>query len=172
MAYSCNILLGRITKASGYEGAVTIKLERSFIENIPQMESVFLEIDGRPVPFFIEETVYTGGEILRVKFTDYNTAEKVNEFKGCNVFLTKLGEENDQPGAFMEITGYKVVTESGDVVGHIKEIIQNPGQWLLNIISPENKEILIPLHEDLIISLDDSNKVLVMSIPEGLTGIN
>ena len=53
MAYKNDILLGRITKVSGYEGAVTVKLEKIFTENIPQMESVFLEIEGRPVPFFI-----------------------------------------------------------------------------------------------------------------------
>ena len=53
MNYRCNILLGRVTKTSGFEGAVVVRLERSFIENIPQIESVFVEIDGRPVPFFI-----------------------------------------------------------------------------------------------------------------------
>ena len=55
MAYNSDILLGRITKVSGYEGAVTVRLEKIFFENIPQMESVFLEIEGRQVPFFISD---------------------------------------------------------------------------------------------------------------------
>jgi len=38
MAYNCDILLGRISKVNGYEGAVTVKLEKIFSENIPQME--------------------------------------------------------------------------------------------------------------------------------------
>ncbi len=29
MAYNANILLGRITKVHGYEGAVTVKLEKN-----------------------------------------------------------------------------------------------------------------------------------------------
>jgi 16S rRNA processing protein RimM len=172
MAYSCNILLGRITKASGYEGAVTIKLERSFIENIPQMESVFLEIDGRPVPFFISETDYSGSDILRLKFTDYDTADKVNEFKGCKVFLTTTGDNNNHPDSSPEITGFGVFTEKDVLIGSIKEIIKNPGQWLLNITTPDNKEILIPLHEDLIIDLNENKKLLVMKVPDGLTELN
>ncbi len=32
------------------------------------MESVFLEIEGKPVPFFISESEYPGGDILRLKF--------------------------------------------------------------------------------------------------------
>ncbi len=61
MAYNANILLGRISKVHGFEGAVTVKLEKNLIENIPDMESVFLEIEGKPVPFFIEESDYPGG---------------------------------------------------------------------------------------------------------------
>jgi ribosomal 30S subunit maturation factor RimM len=60
MTYKSDILLGQIIKASGYEGAVTVKLEKDFFDNIPNIESVFLEIEGRPVPFFISETEYSG----------------------------------------------------------------------------------------------------------------
>jgi 16S rRNA processing protein RimM len=61
----------------------------------------------------------------------------------------------------------------GDIfLGIIKEIIQNPGQWLLNIRSDEGKEILIPLHEHFIVSIDKAGKVVVIDIPDGLTEIN
>jgi 16S rRNA processing protein RimM len=172
MAYNCKILLGHITKVSGYEGAVTIKLERSFIDNIPQMESVFIEIEGRPVPFFISETDYSGSDILKLRFSDYDSSEKVNEFKGFGVYLTSAEEVNEKQEEFGELTGYEVRTNENVIIGRIEEVIQNPGQWLLNISSPQKREILIPLHEDLIIHLDDKNRVLIMKIPEGLTEIN
>jgi len=79
MAYYTGILLGRITKVSGYEGAVTVKLEKVFLENIPHLESVFLEIEGRPVPFFISWSEYSGADILKLKFDDYGSLEKISE---------------------------------------------------------------------------------------------
>ena len=88
MAYKNDILLGRITKVSGYEGAVTVKLERFFSEKLPHMESVFLEIEGRPVPFFIAGSEYSGADILKLQFEGYESSEKVSEFIGCQVFLT------------------------------------------------------------------------------------
>ena len=88
MAYKNNILLGRITKVSGYEGAVAVKVEKIFTENIPQMESVFLEIEGRPVPFFISAMEYSGADILKLWFEGYDSAEKISEFTGCRIFLT------------------------------------------------------------------------------------
>ena len=172
MAYNYNILLGHITKASGFEGAVSVKLERSFIGNIPHLESVFLEIEGRRVPFFVHESDYRGNDILKIRFTGYYSSDKVSEFRGCKVFLTTAGEAAGQQENIQELTGYEVLSEDNAHIGHVKEVIQNPEQWLLNITSPQKKEILIPFHEDLIVLIDGSKKTVVLKIPEGLTEIN
>jgi 16S rRNA processing protein RimM len=171
MSYNNKILLGRITKVSGYEGAVNIKLEKIFSENIPQMESVFLEIEGRPVPFLISDLEYSGADILKLTFEGYNTIEKISEFVGCRVFLTAGIPENkneEVPG----LNGYEVFVQDGKLLGTIQEIIDNPGQSLLSITSLKNKEILIPLHEHFIVSIDKKNRILLLNIPEGLADIN
>ena len=172
MAYRNDILLGRITKISGYEGAVTVKLESRFTENIPELESVFLEIDGRPVPFFISASEYSGADILKLRFVGYESAEKISEFTGCNVFLTGYIPPIDPEDEMFNIIGYKVLIRDEFVLGYIKELIPNSGQWLLKVGSQQKKEILIPFHEDFIIRTDRKNKIIVMDIPEGLTEIN
>jgi 16S rRNA processing protein RimM len=173
MAYKSNILLGRITKVSGYEGAVAVKLEKSFTENIPQMESVFLEIDGRPVPFFISGYDYSGADILKLSFEGYESEEKAGGFIGCRIFLTETGPDNSQKqGRTNSLLGYKVLLPDSNLLGTITDIVENPGQWLLIIESPAKKELLIPLHEDFIVSIDKKKKSVIMNIPEGLTDIN
>ena len=172
MAYNSDILLGRITKVSGFEGAVTIKLEKVFFENIPQMESVFLEIEGRPVPFFISELEYSGADILKLTFTGYNSIDKIGEFAGCRVFLTTGLKENNKIKDIHILTGYQVFTSDDKMLGVIREIITNPGQMLLSVIAASKKEILIPLHEDFIVSIDKKKKTIIMDIPDGLTEIN
>jgi len=172
MAYTNNILLGRITKVSGYDGAVAIRLERIFSENIPQMESVFLEIEGRPVPFFISDTEYSGADILKLTFDGYESEEKISEFVGCKVFLTTEAPGKGQSNDLQNIINFTVNDQDDNILGTIVDIIENPGQLLLVIHSKGKKEILIPLHEDLIISFDKKKKVIIMEIPEGLIGIN
>jgi 16S rRNA processing protein RimM len=172
MAYNCDILLGRITKVSGYEGAVTIRLEKVFFENIPQMESVFLEIEGRPVPFFISDMEYSGADILKLTFTGYDSIDKIGEFAGCRVFLTTGLTENSKIKDIHTLTGYQVFTAEDKMLGVIREIIINPGQMLLSVINSGKKEILIPLHEDFIVSIDKKKQIILMDIPEGLTEIN
>jgi 16S rRNA processing protein RimM len=171
MTYKKGILLGQLTRTSGFEGEVVVKLAKNFIENIPLPESVFLEIDGRPVPFFVSSVDYPGSDILKLTFSGYNTISKVEEFKGCNVFLTTGETANDQE-ELSDLKGFSVHDQAGNLIGKIESIIENPGQLLLSIISPAKKEYLVPLHEDLIIKLDRKKRILTMDIPEGLIEIN
>lgn len=170
MDYQYDILLGEITKTSGFEGAVLVKLEKRFIENIPAMESVFLEIEGRPVPFLISSFEYSGSDVLRLTFGGYESVEKVSEFKGCSVYLTTASEEEDN-NENLQLEGYSVCDSHGKSLGKIKEVIENPGNLLLRIVSG-GKEMLVPLHEDLIVKMNKRKKILFMEIPEGLTDIN
>ncbi|MBE3085112.1 MAG: 16S rRNA processing protein RimM [Bacteroidetes bacterium] len=172
MAYISNILLGRITKVNGYKGAVTVKLEKIFSENIPQMESVFLEIEGRPVPFFISYSEYSGAAILKLKFEGYDSVEKISEFTGCRVFLTTAFSGDKHTKNVESLVGFRVLIRGSELLGLVSEVIPNPGQWLLNIVSEKDKDILIPFHEHFILSIDKKKKIIVMDIPEGLTEIN
>lgn len=172
MAYIANILLGRISKTHGFEGAVTVKLDKGFIEKIPDMESVFLEIEGKPVPFFIEESEYPGGDILRLKFSGYNNIEKVNEFTGCRILLNS--ENEDSPGTAINynVEGYKIFLPENTLLGTIRSVIENPGQLLLSVVTESGREILIPFHEHFILGIDKKRNIIKMNLPEGLTEIN
>jgi len=172
MAYRKGILLGRITRVSGFEGAVAVKLDRGFSENTEELESVFLEIEGRPVPFFIEYSEYSGGDILKLKFEGYDSPEKIGEFSGCSVFLTTKSENKTGEDELLLLKGYTVLTADNVIIGTVSELIDNPGQLLLDVETSPGKSVLIPLHEDLIVRIDRKKNQLVMNIPEGLLEIN
>ena len=172
MAYTKGILLGKIVKVSGYEGAVAIRLEKFFTENIPEMESVFLEIEGRPVPFLISGIEYGGADNLKLTFEGYNSAERISEFVGCRVFLGEKQSPGSTDNEVNALEGYIVVDKDDNAAGTITGLISNNGQWLLEIESSAGRNLLIPLHEDLIININRKKKILKMDIPDGLLEIN
>lgn len=172
MAYKYEILLGRITKIHGYEGSVAIRLEPAFIENIPEMETVFIETDGRPVPFFVSETEYNGDDVVKMKFEGYQIIERVSEFVGCKVFLTKSAGIRQSVQTIDTLIGYKVLLKDNQELGTIIDIIQNQGQALLTVMASGNREILIPLHENFIIKADKRLRTITMDLPEGLIDLN
>lgn len=172
MAYIANISLGRILKIQGYDGTLTVKLENEFIENIPAMESVFLEIEGKPVPFFISSSAYEGGDILKLRLDGYGSYEKVSGFAGCGIFLTSGGEKTGSSAGNENIAGFRVMLRDKSIIGDIEEIINNPGHDLMKIISPDNKEILIPFHRDFIVRFDEKKRTITVQLPDGLIDLN
>jgi 16S rRNA processing protein RimM len=171
MAYKTGILFGRITKINSYDGSVTIRLEKNLIENIPEMGTFFLEIEGKPVPFFISEYDYPGADMIRITFEDYNSPEKMKDLKGLKVFLTTEQSTENIGRSIPQLEGYTVVNDK-KIIGIVREVIDNIYQMILNVVSPSGQEILIPLHDDLIVNIDEKKKIITMTIPEGLTELN
>jgi 16S rRNA processing protein RimM len=172
MAYKKHILLGKITKVHGHEGTVNIRLERNISDSIPEMESVFIETDGRPVPFFIDYAEQPDLSTLRIRFEGYDSAEKVREFVGSKIYTTESALQVKLVANPNDLINYKICTENNVILGVIKEIIENPAQLLLNIRSSAGGYFLLPLHEDLIREIDTENQIIYMVIPEGITDIN
>jgi 16S rRNA processing protein RimM len=153
----------------GHEGIVIIRLEKTHKEKITEMELVFLEIEGKLVPFFISESEYNDSGILKLKFDGYDSIEKVSQFTGCRVFLNS---EKKEDITTMDFRGFKVYLKDNTLAGTIRAIIDNPGQWILNIETENGKELLVPFHEDFILSSDSKKKIIVMDLPDGLTEMN
>jgi 16S rRNA processing protein RimM len=172
MSYKTSILLGRIIKVKNNEGVVTIRLEKSSTDKIPGMKSVFLEIEGKAVPFIISGTVTPGEGILKLKFDGYDTIEKIHEFNGCRVFLNPGERLTSRNNDLSSLTGFHITTADKSLAGFITDIIDNPGQLLINVETKTGEQLLIPLHEDLIVRIDQRKKLIIMDLPEGLTEIN
>ena len=175
MARTDTILLGKVIKVNGVDGAVTIKSERTYYGEIPETGPVFLEIDGRPVPFFIISSHENGTGLIKMRFEDWDSFEKAREFQGCNVFVIRPsdpGKSRVKKGENAGLKGFYVENEANERIGTVSEIIENPGQLLLRVLGEGGRELLIPFHEDLIRRIDPENRKIIMLIPEGLEGLN
>ena len=172
MAYKTDILLGHIIKLYGHNGEVMISLGDNFRNNLPALEWVFLEIEGKPVPFLISESENLGPDTLILRFDGYDSSEKVKEFLNCKVFLTQKHSGLPESRDAESILGYKINTIDDEFIGIITGITENPGHFLLNVDTGAGNTVLIPFHEDLINKVDRRRKIITMDLPEGLTELN
>jgi len=160
--------IGRITKTYGFDGAVVVRSESGITGEPHQGEPVFVVTDGIPVPFFTREAYSPSPDILIISFDDYLTPESVNHLRGCEV----LAEGKEEPGDdLMALAGFKLTDVSSGLTGTIKEVVQNPGQ-LMAVVVLNGEEVLIPLHPDLIISVNNRLRTIIMTLPEGLISLN
>jgi 16S rRNA processing protein RimM len=167
------ILLGKIIKVHGYGGSVMISLEQYLPEEIPDMEWVFIEIDEKPVPFFVSSfKEHASGNII-LKFDGYDSSEVMTEFIGCRI-LINMEEMKDKKGIPPQaiLTGFKLFDRSENYVGLIQKVLSLPMQYMLVLHDDEGRELLIPLKDDWLIKIDKDEKTIIMDLPDGIIQVN
>ncbi|MEZ4996081.1 MAG: hypothetical protein R2758_00910 [Bacteroidales bacterium] len=83
--------------------------------------------------------------------------------------LTHGGEEPEDE--LKALAGFALTDTSG-LTGTIAEVVQHPGQLMAVAVIPKGDEVLIPLHPDLVLSVNAGDKTITMTLPEGLISLN
>ncbi len=164
--------LGIITKTFGKNGEVIFFLDVDNPDDYNDLEMVFIEINQKLVPFFIEN-IKIKGNYATVKLEDISNPEKAHFLVKLRLFLPvdSLPELPNEKFYFHEIIGFSVEDENHGNIGIINDILELPEQSLLQIIYNE-KEILIPIVDEIVKSVDSDNKTIYINAPEGLIELN
>lgn len=154
--------LAKILKSHGTDGGILIGLYDIDIQDIDKTEPVFIEIDGLPVPFFIESLQQRGNTRAIARLTDVHDLRDAEELVGLEL-LTEGDEEEEEEADF---TGWTVY--DGDRrIGTVNDMAPIPGNLCLYVQTVHGEE-MIPLHEDLVCEVDPDTRTLVLELPEGL----
>jgi len=163
--------IGVITKPHSYRGAVVIRLNTGLPEDFENIKSLFLQIEGRAVPFMVESAATYRNDSLITTFIGYETTDRVAEFIGCIVLAEDDGENRIRVSYQNLLTGFSLFDNSDRYVGKIVAVSESKFQWLATIETEAGKRFLLPVHDDLIISVDEDAKKVVMLIPDGIENL-
>lgn len=163
--------IGKVLKSNGVDGGLLVSFRAVDPDEINIEEPVFIYFDGLPVPFFIQSFTRKGMDKAIVHLNDINNLEDAEEVVGQGVFMDEsLFEDESEDFDFSSLVGWSL-QDSDDVgVGVISDFIDIPSNPCIEITMPQGVAI-VPLHEDLIVSVDESRRELKMTIPDGLLNI-
>ncbi len=150
--------IAKILKSNGTDGGLLIGLRDVSPEDIDIQEPVFIQFDGLPVPFFILDIAPKGSSKAVIHLNDVENLEDAEELVGCGICAELELEEDARP----DFSGWTIL-DKGRKIGICSGMEPIPGNPLLRI-----GELLIPLHEDLMLSADPDKKILDLDLPEGL----
>ncbi|MBQ8170267.1 MAG: hypothetical protein IJZ98_05960 [Bacteroidales bacterium] len=182
--------VAQVLKSNGTDGELVMGFREIAPEDINLNEPVFIVFDGLPVPFFIESFTKRGNSKALVRLTDICSMEDVEEIAGKAVYIEEdsLPEMSLEEDGYAALVGWMVLTpgipdqvgndgndgnggndEDVDLyeVGEITDFIDIPNNPCIEV-ETENGAVMIPLHEDLILSVDPENLEIIMQIPAGL----
>lgn len=75
-----------------------------------------------------------------------------------------LAEETEQMLTWQDLAGYEVLNAEGETQGRVLAVNESTINTLLEMEDGR----LLPIHEDLIVRIDETERRMVLDLPEGL----
>ena len=155
--------IAQVLKSNGRDGELLVGFVGIAPEDIDLEEPVFIQWDGLPVPFYFESFQQRGVSRALVRLTGVHSLADADELAGADIYADDDLYEDEEE----DLTGWTVLNADGTEVGTVsahEDIPGNPCIW----VDTGHGEALIPLHEELVLAVDEEKQTLRMEIPEGL----
>lgn len=162
---------GQVIKTHGTKGEVQVYLDVDHPEYYKNLESVFLEINQKLVPFFIVD-IHISKNIAIIKFEDLDSIEQAESLVSSNAYLPLEFLPPLKEGQFYyhDIIGFKVKDDNLGWVGEVHDVISLPQHEIFTFLY-KDKEVLAPLNDEVVKKVDMNNRTIEVSLPEGLIDI-
>ena len=159
---------GKITKTHGLKGEITIKLDVANPEDFKDLRYLLIEDRGNLIPYFIENQKINGDKMF-VQLQDVKKVEQAVTFMGKAVFLPNemMPQLAEDEFYYQEIIGFNLIDVAKGEIGEISNVLEYPTQAVIQVMK-DGKEILIPIHDDIIQKVNKKAKTLTVKAPEGL----
>lgn len=164
--------LGKIVSKYSFKGEVLVKIDTDEPEIYENMESVFVSLGNNLVPFFIDRCRLHKSNLLRIDFEDVKTENDADRIMGSELFLplTMLPKLTGDKFYFHEVIGFSIMDSDHGDIGAIQSINDSTSQALF-VLKKGDKELLIPINDEIITKVDRENKTIFVSTPEGLVDL-
>lgn len=161
--------LGKIIKPFSYKGELVLFLDVDDIYAYENTEYVYIEINKRLIRYDIDTLRYHGNKVV-VSFKDV-TAEESSVLVGKEMYLPLefLPELTGNQFYYHEVVGFDVEDSQYGNIGKIKEFIDT--NQTIMIIEKDDKEVLIPVVDEIVNNVDRQKRTVFITAPNGLIDI-
>lgn len=117
----------------------------------------------------VAEAAPCGERSYEVRFAEIGDRDGAEALVGCHCLVLRADVADLlQEAAPLELRGF-AVKEGEDPIGIVTDILENPGQWLLEVRRDEGgSPLLIPFVEPIVTAVDHEARVIAVTLPDGL----
>ena len=158
--------IAKVTKTSGLKGDVCLRPLSRYFEK-------YINRNSLKIGFSIDQSNKVNVEMIngigkkrKFKFSGFDSLDAAKSIIGKTVFVqTSLDSKINWISK--NILGYKVMDESGNLVGHIIDVMWLPSHDAY-IIEKDLKEYIIPIVPEIIKKVDYDNRNIIIRVIDGL----
>lgn len=164
--------IAKILNFHGIKGEAKVGFSKGRENQIEALKKVFVKKNDEYTELTVS-SVRFHKQFAIIKFKEFVTVNDVEEFKGCDLYLSKEKVEetldNDEY-LIVDLIGMDVFDEDGSCVGKVVQVGDNLATNLLAIQDGNGRTHLVPFVKALVPVVDMVNKKVVINNIEGLIG--
>jgi 16S rRNA processing protein RimM len=164
--------VGKIVNTHGVKGEVRVLSTTDFPEERYQVGNIlYLFQDEKSVPIEVKIKTHRFHKTFDLlSFEGFGSINDVEKYKNhvIKVPENQLSDLDEGEYYFHEIIGCLVVTDEGDELGPITEILETGANDVWIVKRKNKKDALIPFIDDVVKEIDVEEKRIVISLMEGL----
>ncbi len=163
--------IGKLAASFGLKGELVLQHSLGKKTKLNGLETIFLE-EGKDnlMPYFITTTNIKNEVEVLIKLEGIDSRETARKLTPKEVWITEEDfKKFAAKAAPISMLGFHLVNEEEDL-GEIIEVIEQPHQILCAILL-DGKEALIPIHGESLDKIDEKNRKVYVTLPDGLLDI-
>jgi 16S rRNA processing protein RimM len=147
------LVIGRLHRSHGIRGEIILEVLTDFPERIQPGAQFYLGDERLPLEV---QSRRVHGDSLLVSFRDYVTPEAVSGFRNQYLYVPAADRPPLPEGEYYyhQLLGLQVVADTGQPLGVLVNILDNPANEIYVVRPPDGPEILLPAIEDVILGVD------------------
>ncbi len=162
------LLIGSLRRPHGVRGEMVMEVITDFPERIKPNTHVFVGDSYQPM---IIANARFHNEGLLIKFKGIDTPEDVGRYRNQLVYVSAADRPALPKGQYYhhELIGFDVVDESGELIGHLTEIMQTTGANDVYVVTQtDGREILLPVIASVILDIEPERRSIKIRLVPGL----
>lgn len=161
--------IGKIQNTHGLNGRIILKHIFEGKNIFKELNHVFIEVNRASyIPFFIKEKKVIDATEVLIQFDEVDSVEDARELLNKGVFIeNEIFKKLKPKNVTEDFIGFWIIDKKLGRIGKVDDLYETPAQVVASVQYKE-KEILIPLIEYTIISINVAKKEIFVELPEGL----
>jgi len=159
------IVMGKLRKPHGVRGEMVTTVLTDFPEMLEPGQQVY--VGEAQVPLVIRSVRWHRDDML-IGFEGYQDRDEIGIYRNHLIFLPEsdFPELPEEEFYFHDLIGLEVITDQGQRLGRLKEILVTGANDVYLVQKDDQKEILLPATEEVILDIDlDEGRILVHLLP-------
>lgn len=167
---------GKFLKAHALKGELNAVLDAD-CDLLDPERPLIVEMDGIPVPFYLQSVRPKGQFGCLLKLEGVDSADDAKPFVNKTIYMLKedfheMTEAEEDDGEYADdLVGYTIIDDENGNLGEIKEIDLSTANTLF-LLERNGKTLYIPVADEFITDIDNTNRTIHTSLPAGLVDLN